>query len=628
MVVHCKWTVPGLPTGGYVVKLYDFSGLLPYYEPMWVDSNDGTDKAALRRHLHGHRSGLRHRSGLDRPLHRGRHRCHVPRHHGRESVRRSRSRTPSSASRRTTTTTIELAVATDALGVAHFDRIGEGDFVAEITTDDAATLYHPDVNHFTITRNRRPRPHVHPRAGHELHLHRPGETSHGRTPTSVRSSTSVVPPTTMDDGSGIDQDVDYRYQWYRGATAIFGADDDSYVTKSGDVGSMVSVVVTASTFGFADIVAGRDRGRHDRARRSARSSTGSPVITSPAAPKPGVVLTASPGTWDLSGLRFSYQWMRDGVPIPLNGTSRTYTLTLADASHDVTVEVTAKKPGLQDSAPAVSDPAHHRAAPCPGRGQELRHHVLDDGPARRQRPLHALDGHLEHPRRHAGTSTGTSTACRSRPTRRSAAPTRRRSSSTPTTTSAIPWRRPFRLWSSSTSSGTRPRPARISSAAAASPLETTPGGVTSPWSSTPFTDIDNVSWGDPLIVTPPVLSYPTMSGNTVVTQLPLAAEDRHDLGDHPQGDGGDLRLDRHGHGPPAARPRHDHVEPVRHARGVPVRRQHDGQVGHRRRALAARSSSTARTTSWPTKAVPVIGVWPVAGRHADVPVVHLQPGGR
>jgi hypothetical protein len=64
---------------------------------------------------------------------------------------------------------------------------------------------------------------------------------------------AVVPPTTMDDGSGTEQDVDYGYQWYRGGTAIFGATEDRYVTKSGDLGSTISVVVSASTFGFSHI---------------------------------------------------------------------------------------------------------------------------------------------------------------------------------------------------------------------------------------------------------------------------------------------------------------------------------------------------------------------------------------
>ena len=512
MVVHCKWTVPGLPTGGYVVKLYDFSGLLPYYEPMWVDSNDGTDKAA--------QAGIftvTAPASVTDPV------STVLFTEGDIDVTSLDITVENSSGDPVEDALVSLTsddnndfvldVATDSLGVAHFDRIGEGDFIAEITTNDAATLYHPDVNHFTITGTGDHNETFTLAPVTNFSFTNPADVTWANTNVGSQYDV-VVPPTTMDDGSGIDQDVHYRYQWYRGATAIFGATGDSYVTKSGDVGSVVSVVVTASTFGFADIAQVATAGVMT-ALGDPALVTGVPVVTSPAAPKPGVVLTTSTGTWDLSGLRFSYQWMRDGVAIPL-ATSRTYVLTVADASHDVTVEVTAKKPGLQDSAAAVSDPATIGQLPAPvavknsvitssttglpagnvrytltmgtwnipGATWHVNWYVdgvqeSADPPvsgANSQTFLFDANNYLGYPVAPAVQAVvvvdkvGYTTAARPYLVRRGGLP-----------------------------------------------LETTPGGVTSPWSSTPFTDSDNVSWGDPLIATPPVLSYPTMSGNTVVT---------------------------------------------------------------------------------------------------------------
>ena len=56
----------------------------------------------------------------------------------------------------------------------------------------------------------------------------------------------------------------------------------------------------------------------------------------------GSVLTANPGTWTTTPDAFTYQWLRNGVPI--NGATRsTYRVTGADAGHVLSVSVTASK---------------------------------------------------------------------------------------------------------------------------------------------------------------------------------------------------------------------------------------------------------------------------------------------
>lgn len=73
---------------------------------------------------------------------------------------------------------------------------------------------------------------------------------------------------------------------------------------------------------------------------------GTPINTSPptitGAPQVGKKLTAHPGEWDTAGLRFAYQWSRDGVAIP-GATERKYTVRSADQGAELTVTVTATK---------------------------------------------------------------------------------------------------------------------------------------------------------------------------------------------------------------------------------------------------------------------------------------------
>ena len=61
--------------------------------------------------------------------------------------------------------------------------------------------------------------------------------------------------------------------------------------------------------------------------------------------KYGKVLSASTGLWNTPDLTFSYQWLRNGVPIS-NATGSTYTVRANDGGKKVSVVVTASKTGL------------------------------------------------------------------------------------------------------------------------------------------------------------------------------------------------------------------------------------------------------------------------------------------
>lgn len=64
-------------------------------------------------------------------------------------------------------------------------------------------------------------------------------------------------------------------------------------------------------------------------------------------PAVGSTLTATPGAWDVSGLGFAYQWLRDGAAIS-GATTSTYKVASGDAGKSLSVRVTASKTGLPD----------------------------------------------------------------------------------------------------------------------------------------------------------------------------------------------------------------------------------------------------------------------------------------
>jgi hypothetical protein len=88
--------------------------------------------------------------------------------------------------------------------------------------------------------------------------------------------------------------------------------------------------------------------------------TGSPVV--------GDVVAAASGTWQ-TGTTFSYQWLRDGIPID-GATSATYAVANADGGHQISVSVTgriagdlstARMPTTRTSAAVAALPLHMAA---------------------------------------------------------------------------------------------------------------------------------------------------------------------------------------------------------------------------------------------------------------------------
>jgi alpha-L-rhamnosidase len=75
----------------------------------------------------------------------------------------------------------------------------------------------------------------------------------------------------------------------------------------------------------------------------------------------GSMLTTTPGQWDVDGVRFSYQWLRDGAPVK-GAMASTYRLAPADQGHRLSVRVTADKIGHQSGTATSSTTARVASA--------------------------------------------------------------------------------------------------------------------------------------------------------------------------------------------------------------------------------------------------------------------------
>ena len=133
------------------------------------------------------------------------------------------------------------------------------------------------------------------------------------------------------------------YQWLRNGKAISGATASTYTLRGSDHGARVSVRTT-----LKPTIKGYGYGVKSSAQTAKVALGAAPKAT--AAPKVsgtaqvGKKLTASRGSWNLTGLTYSYRWLRDGKDIT-GATKSTYALTKADAGKKISVRVTAKRTG-------------------------------------------------------------------------------------------------------------------------------------------------------------------------------------------------------------------------------------------------------------------------------------------
>ncbi len=168
------------------------------------------------------------------------------------------------------------------------------------------------------------------------------------TPPSITGTPTMGQTLTALPGTWSQPDATFAYQWLRAASEIPGATSSTYQPVEADVGTSLTVRVTATKEGFSTGVA-------TSASTSAVQGVmtpGTPSISGTAVV--GSTLTALPGTWVPADAAFGFVWKADGSPIA-GATSSTYVATAADVGKQLTVTVTGTKASW-NSGSATSSP--------------------------------------------------------------------------------------------------------------------------------------------------------------------------------------------------------------------------------------------------------------------------------
>lgn len=161
------------------------------------------------------------------------------------------------------------------------------------------------------------------------------------------------------DGVWKPNPTDFERAWLRDGQPIDDTNDSFYIVTAADAGHQLTYRTTArvgrtkaSAVSAAVAIPGPD----------AAAASGLPSISGSA--KVGGTVTATPGTWNVSGLSHSYQWLRDAQPIA-GATGASYAPTAGDHRRGLSVRVTASTAGRPDGS-ATSSPV------TVGTGDKLR----------------------------------------------------------------------------------------------------------------------------------------------------------------------------------------------------------------------------------------------------------------
>lgn len=157
------------------------------------------------------------------------------------------------------------------------------------------------------------------------------------TGTPTISGTAAVGTTLTGSNGTWASGLTYATQWYRNGSSA-GDTDSSYTIVGSDLGQTIFYRVVGSRTGYTSVTA-------DSASvtvvAGTISPTATPTITGTATVKK--TLTARTTGW-MTGLTYSYQWLRNSVPI-VGATSSTYKLKTSDKKKRISVQVTATRLG-------------------------------------------------------------------------------------------------------------------------------------------------------------------------------------------------------------------------------------------------------------------------------------------
>jgi hypothetical protein len=184
-------------------------------------------------------------------------------------------------------------------------------------------------------------------------------------------------------GTPLRTDATGDVTWMRGATVVgTGA---AYTVQPADVGQPLRARIA---YDRGDFVPDPERGEPVSFEPYAASTAPLTATAGPAAagwvtvrgtPVPGQHLEASV-VWGDERATSSYQWLRDGIPVA-GADGATYTVTAADAGHDLAVRATATRAGYATAT--ATSPAVHAALVTSGTSATLRRpRIMRDQKAR------------------------------------------------------------------------------------------------------------------------------------------------------------------------------------------------------------------------------------------------------
>jgi hypothetical protein len=156
----------------------------------------------------------------------------------------------------------------------------------------------------------------------------------------------------------------YGYKWQ------VSTDEATWVTISGATKSTYTVPTTYLGEYLRAVVSTSKTGYLPTSDNTADQSIVAPTVLAPIVNPTmtgtgavGTTLTVSPGSWNVAGTTYTYQWFRDQIPIP-GVTGTTYTPTGDELSSEITVAVTAHVAGYY-SATATANSIQVSAGAAP-----------------------------------------------------------------------------------------------------------------------------------------------------------------------------------------------------------------------------------------------------------------------
>jgi hypothetical protein len=139
--------------------------------------------------------------------------------------------------------------------------------------------------------------------------------------------------------AGLPDGTDLALQWNRDGAAVPGRTGATYQIGQDDLDHEITVTVTASKTGYQTKSL---TSAPLTANSMALASTPTPTVTGKA--RPNHRLTAKVRTWAPAPVTLSFQWLRDGAPIP-GATGLKYKVQTADGGARLSIQVTGSKPG-------------------------------------------------------------------------------------------------------------------------------------------------------------------------------------------------------------------------------------------------------------------------------------------